>query len=51
MAKLVRDEKEDSDWFPEGSKFCNTDREEEPLRNSFGKLLFQNIAQKKTVSS
>ena len=26
MTELIRDEKEDSDWFPERSEFCNTDR-------------------------
>lgn len=33
-----------SDWFPEGSEFCNTDRS----RIIFGKLLFQSSEQKKT---
>ena len=26
MTELIRDEKEDSDWFPERSEFRNTDR-------------------------
>ena len=26
MAELVQGEKEQSDWFPEGSVFCYTDR-------------------------
>ena len=26
MTELIRDEKEDSDWFPERSEFCNMDR-------------------------
>ena len=33
MAELVQGEKEHSDWFPERSKFCYTDRQDGPLTN------------------
>ena len=29
--KLVLDEKGNSDWLPEESEFCNTDREDRPV--------------------
>ena len=33
MAELVQGEKEHSDWFPERSEFCYTDRLNGPLTN------------------
>jgi len=46
MAELLRDEKENSDWFLSGPNFAKMDY----LPINFGELHFQFIAQKKQFS-
>ena len=47
MADWLTTKKQNSDWFPEQSEFCNTNQQDRPLRKL---LRFQNVACAKEIN-
>ena len=43
IAQLVRDEKENSDWFPQRPRFCNTGRRDELLTKYFRRIALSSL--------